>query len=65
MESATLTMDGNVRIIGHDGHPRTMSLREFVVAVVQSDIEKGGPISRALETRFGLTPHPAKEGERR
>ena len=65
MESATLTMDGNVRIIGHDGHARTMSLRKFVVAVVQSDIEEGGPISKALEARFGLTPHPAREGERR
>ena len=65
MESATLTLDGNVRAIEHDGHERTMSLREFVVAVVQCDIEEGGPISKALEARFGLTPHPAKEGERR
>lgn len=63
MESATLTMDGNVRTIGHDGHERTMSLRKFVVAVVQCDIEKGGPISKALEARFGSTPRPATEGE--
>ena len=61
MESATLTMDGNVRTIGHDGHPRTISLREFVVAVVRSDLQEGGPISKLLETRFGMTPPGAKD----
>lgn len=65
MESATLKMDGNVRTIGHDGHPRTMSLHEFVVSVVQNDLEEGGQISRQLEARFGLSPLPAKSGERR
>ena len=65
MESTTLTMDGNVRTIGHDGHARTMSLREFVVAVVQSDLEEGGPISRLLRARYGLSPFPAKDGEPR
>ena len=65
MECTTLTMDGNVRTIGHDGHARTMSLREFVVAVVQNDLEEGGPISRLLEARCGLSPFPAKDGEPR
>ena len=65
MESATLTMDGNVRTIGHDGHVQTMSLREFVVEVVQNDLEEGGPISRLLEARYGLSPSSATGGDRR
>ena len=65
MESATLTMDCNVRTVGHDGHARTMILQEFVVAVMQNDLEEGGPISELLEARYGLTPFPAKDGEPR
>ena len=61
MESATLTMDGNVRAIGPDGHARTVSLQEFVVAVVRSDLQEGGPISKLLETRFGMAPPGAKD----
>ena len=63
MESTTLTMDGNVRTIGHDGHARAMSLQEFVVAVVQNDLEEGGPISRLLEARYGLSPSSETDGE--
>ena len=63
MENATLTMDGNVKVGGHDGQSKTMSLEEFVVSVVQNDIEDGGPISRMLQTRFGLNLDSASDGD--
>ena len=63
MENATLTMDGNVKVGGHDGQSKTMNLEEFVVSVIQNDIEDGGPISRMLQTRFGLNLDSARDGE--
>lgn len=65
MESTTLTMDGNIRTIGHDGHARAMGLHEFVAKVSQSDLEEGGSISRPLEARYGLSPFLEKDGEPR
>ena len=63
MENPTLTMDGNVKVGGHDGDSKTMNLEEFVVSVVQNDIEDGGPISRMLQARLGLNLDSAKDGE--
>ena len=63
MGNATLTMDGNVKVGGHDGHSKTMNLEEFVVSVIQNDIKDGGPISKLLQTQFGPNLDSAKDGE--